>query len=482
MILKQLSIKEGLYEKKFCFDDENNLIYSNENSSGKTTLLRSLLYAMGYRIPETKHFKFNNCEFELTIKTSDDTFIKLIRVKDSQLELISGEEERTYVLPEQEQDVLSIIYNTTNRDLLNNILGTHYFDQEKGWTLLNRGTVIGSIHFNIEELIRGLEGIDCSDLIEQQKIIRDKIEKYKQIQSIIEYKKSLEAYNLSLAPEESDAMILKKMDELTIRKNIIESNLKSLGRTLRDNQRFKKYVSDMNILIRDENGKVTRVTEENIIGLNDSIDFLIAKRKILTNELVETTKNLERLLAEKKLEDNQLEIFKSVDQEKLFDINISRLPINENIAEKTLKDLKQKLLRINEKIKTTTKVDNASMLRIMKSINKYAQKLNLEPHDKFGEKYLFTSNLKELSGAVLHKTVFAFKLAYILEVQSVLGVKLPIILDSPSGKEVDRENIQLMMDILKEDFAENQIIIASIYKYHLPNVNIIELKDRMMNS
>ena len=85
--------------------------------------------------------------------------------------------------------------------------------------------------------------------------------------------------------------------------------------------------------------------------------------------------------------------------------------------------------------------------------------------ESVSQKYLFTSNLKELSGAVLHKMVFAFKLAYIKEIEKKLNIKLPIILDSPRGKEVDDKNIILMMDILKRDFKENQIIIASIFEY-----------------
>ncbi|WP_440970064.1 hypothetical protein ACSS6N_21375 [Peribacillus frigoritolerans] len=56
-------------------------------------------------------------------------------------------------------------------------------------------------------------------------------------------------------------------------------------------------------------------------------------------------------------------------------------------------------------------------------------------------------------------------MAYILEIQRFLGIKLPIVLDSPSGREVDQENIQETMNILMEDFHENQVIIASIYKY-----------------
>lgn len=100
--------------------------------------------------------------------------------------------------------------------------------------------------------------------------------------------------------------------------------------------------------------------------------------------------------------------------------------------------------------------------------------------ESIASSYLFTSNLKELSGAVLHKTVFAFRLAYIIEIQKKLGIKLPLILDSPSGKEVDPDNVQLMMNILKTEFSDNQIIIASIFKYDFASVNTIEIKNRLI--
>ena len=96
------------------------------------------------------------------------------------------------------------------------------------------------------------------------------------------------------------------------------------------------------------------------------------------------------------------------------------------------------------------------------------------------ETYIFTSNLKELSGAVLHKTVFAFRLAYISEVEKLLQIRLPILLDSPSGKEVDRYNVDVMMDILKRDFSDHQIIIASIFEYDFPIIKKIEIGDRLI--
>ena len=61
-----------------------------------------------------------------------------------------------------------------------------------------------------------------------------------------------------------------------------------------------------------------------------------------------------------------------------------------------------------------------------------------------------------------------------------LNIKLPIILDSPSGKEIDQQNIDSMINILRRDFSDNQIIIASIYEYNLADVNKIEIVDRLI--
>ena len=53
-----------------------------------------------------------------------------------------------------------------------------------GWTLLNRGIVIGSIRFNIEELIRGLSGRDCSELIKKENRLLNERQKYNQMFSV----------------------------------------------------------------------------------------------------------------------------------------------------------------------------------------------------------------------------------------------------------------------------------------------------------
>ena len=59
MIIESLTIIDAGYRKTFDFSDNFNLIYSNGvNSVGKTTLLRSIAYCLGYSIPSTKNFDF----------------------------------------------------------------------------------------------------------------------------------------------------------------------------------------------------------------------------------------------------------------------------------------------------------------------------------------------------------------------------------------------------------------------------------------
>ena len=48
--------------------------------------------------------------------------------------------------------------------------------------------------------------------------------------------------------------------------------------------------------------------------------------------------------------------------------------------------------------------------------------------------------------------------------------------------EVDQNNIALMMDILKRDFSDHQIIIASIFTYNFENALSVEIKDRLIDT
>ena len=151
-------------------------------------------------------------------------------------------------------------------------------------------------------------------------------------------------------------------------------------------------------------------------------------------------------------------------------------------VENKIHSVEKEITDINCRIKNITRNSSSTITNIFNNARKYLNELDLDG-DAITEKYLFTSNLKELSGAILHKTVFAFRLACLIEIERTINIKLPIILDSPSGKEVDPENIKKMINILNRDFSDNQIIIASIFEYNnLNNVHKIEIKDRLVDT
>ncbi len=159
----------------------------------------------------------------------------------------------------------------------------------------------------------------------------------------------------------------------------------------------------------------------------------------------------------------------------MSDIDISSIDVK-----KVINDLEKNKKMLEDQISQLTNGGNDVTQSMIKTVQKYMEELGDSEAEKMTWKYLFTKNLKELSGAVLHKTVFSFRLAYIIEIEKVLGIKLPILMDSPKGKEVDDINIGKMMNILQRDFPDNQIIIASIYHY-VPNEHVIRLEGQLLN-
>lgn len=477
MIIQSIRIKEGFAERTFDFTNSVNLIFSKENSKGKTTLLRFVLYSLGYNIPNTRKIRFDRCEVVTTIFVDNVGKVVLSRCSNDFIETTVTGEKKTYILPDQLHDLHRIIFGTDNADVLNNILGAIYADQEKGWTLLNRGTAIGNIRFNIEELIRGLSGCDCSDLIRKETQLSKELSKYRQMASVAKYREEIIAESGTLVSDsysiESDATIA----QLLMQQKALQSELRRIDKSLSDNKRVRQYVAEMKLTVQLPDGTIFPITADSIVGLADTIDFLIAKRKIVSADLRSAMHQLANVQKAQENESEQLAFFQSESMIDIFDRRIASVPIDAGAIDKEIKRLEKMLKSVREEISRMTKSDTGVVMSLYENMVKYASELGVGNSESIVSSYLFTSNLKELSGAVLHKTVFAFRLAYITEIEKHLGIKLPIILDSPSGKEVDQANIRLMVNILKRDFSGNQIIIASIFKYDFASLNVIEIQN-----
>lgn len=474
-------IKQGYLYTEKKFENGFNLIYSEKNSTGKTTLLRCVLYAFGYNIPGTKNFNMNSIETKLVVEKDNGSLFTLERYDVNCIEYIENDNRSTFSLPSQQNELHSVIFGTSNDDILNNLLGAYYADQEKGWTLLNRGKAIAGIRFNIDELIRGLSNRNCEDLLIRKKSVEENLKKYRQIYNIAQYREAISENKNSLVSRTFDEDRFIKVSQLQIERDSLQAEIKRLDRNIVTNRKVVELVNDLKIIVRIPDGTEMCITKDNVVGYKDSINYLKAKKSIASARLHKVLTELNELSMKIEEEDQQLSLFKIETLAEKFDRNIIEVPINSVDVQKVITGLEKERTAINKAIAEKTNSENPVTKSLLDTVKKYMIEFGDSKAEEMSWKYLFTSNLKELSGAVLHKTVFSFRLAYISEIQKVLGIKLPIILDSPSGKEVDQENIKQMMKILMRDFSDNQIIIASIFHY-VDGENVIELKNCLLDS
>lgn len=480
MRLITLIVKQGFFEKTFSFSNKTNIIYSKKNSCGKTTLIRLLLYALGFNIPNTKNLKFDCLEINLILEHEVLGLLKLTRERREQITLTQNSKITTFSLPGEEKNIHQIIFNTSNTDIINNLLGTFYIDQEKGWTLLNRGTVIGSIHFNIEELIRGLGNKNNDKLLHKRDSINQEIKQYRQIIKISEYQKSIQdEANDNIT--DFDSALLNKLEMLKIEYRRLKREKEQIDQLLSDNQNFKTYIESLKLMIRI-NDEIIPLTSDKIEGYSDTIDSLKSKLRFISQDINQVLSKIKKLERDIIPLDEQDTLFTTLSWTQKFNSTLSKLHINQNLLEEHIRKLTIEKSRIDNEIKILTRENNSAAISLYKSIKTYIDLLNINSGEDIPLEYIFTSNLKELSGALLQKLVFSFKMSYLKETEKLLGIKLPIIIDSPSAKELDLDNVRLMFSILKKDFSDNQIFIASIYKYDFneSNSNIIELKNYIL--
>lgn len=479
MKLIQLNLEYNGIKKSFNLESKT-LIHSSKNSAGKSTLLRLLFYSLGYSIPQTKRLPFKKVKTRIVIHTSTGlSYVE--RFNDVVTLNYDDGSSLDYLLPNDEDLVISAIWNSKNRNVVKSILGSIYMDQEKGWTLLNRGTVIGSIKFKVEDLLEGVSERDLSTQKTELENINIEIKKYSQILNIIEYKNHLSKINDdSIFSSDYISELENKLQLKKIRGKELKSKISDLEDSLKENKQFINYVEKMNLVVKDQkSGIEIPVTEDTIIHFNDNQKYIQARVSLLKRELSFVEKDIRETLLEIQKSDNLFSLQSEIDK---ADHLISQVNIPYEQLSQTLSSLKKKKKYLTNEIKEKLSVNNEALNNLHLNIMNYAAKLGVDQYINQSKNYIFTSDLQSLSGAILHKIVFSFKMAYIIELQKYLGYKLPIVLDSPSGRELDQQNVEETFDILNDDFKNNQIIVASIYKYsNFTPSTTIELIDKIFS-
>lgn len=468
----------GNNQKTFTFTSGVNVIFSEKNSVGKTTLLRMLMYALGYQIPNTRGIRFSDYEMILTvIGTGEITFV-LTRNRDY-IEVSYNGTEKGYSLPTDQNEIHTLIFGIENSEVIENLLGAFYVDQEKGWTLLNRGKAIGNIHFSIESLIRGLSHKSNDELSQRLATVKRELRKYRHMLDVAAYKAEINKMGETIYSDSPADEMDTALEVLYCERKPIQEELDRIKSVIRKNTSFEKYITSFRLLVKTPEGAEIPVNKDTLVGYADNTQLLVAKQKVVCEQLAVIDRKIDHI---KSKQTQDLVLFNVKSNLEQFDSEISKIDIDALATKKIITRLEKERKTLEEQVITSVKQNNPLIGELHTLISQYATRLGLdEKYVSARSDYIFTNDLKALSGAIFHKIVFAFKISYVALIWNHTGVYLPIILDSPRGREVSEENVNEMMAILAEDYSDHQIIIASIYNgYEFADKNVIELKDRLL--
>lgn len=468
----------GDNQKIFSFSPGVNVVFSKKNSVGKTTLLRMLMYALGYPIPNTRGIRFSDYETILTVIGANENEFILTRNRDY-IEIVYDETEKGYSLPADQSEIHALIFGIENLEVVDNLLGAFYVDQEKGWTLLNRGKAIGNIHFSLESLLRGLSDKSNDELSQRLAVVKRELRKYRHMLDVAKYKAEINKLGETVYSDSPADEIDTALEVLYCERKPLEEELRRIKSVVRKNSSFEKYIASFRLRVRTPDGNEIPVNKDTLVGYADTAHLLVAKQKIICEQLAVIDRKIHQLKAKQGRESMLFDVKSSLEQ---FDIEISKIEVDALATQRIIAKLEKERKDLEGQVITSVKQNNPLVAELHGLISQYATRLGLdEKYVSARNDYIFTNDLKSLSGAIFHKVVFAFKISYVALIKNHTGVCLPIILDSPSGREVSEENINEMMAILSENYSEHQIIIASIYdSYDFNEKSIIELRDRLL--
>lgn len=481
MIIESLAIHEGMYRKSYSFAKGFTLISSNgRNSVGKTTLIRLIIYALGEEVSMTQGFDPKNLVTELVLITDDGKHLELVRDATTLTIVADGESER-FNPPHDLREIKKRIYGIDNPELADNLLGAHYIDQDKGWTLLNRGKVIGGIQFSIEAFLRGLTNRNYDKQLKRIRELDAEIEKYTFIVEAAGYQNTMVDIPdvAEISPDKSRDR--ERLSQLRIQAASLKKRIATIRKAQNGNERFVNYIVDMGLRVKMDDGSELAITPDNLLYYSDTERYLNGEALALRTELAEIGKHIEEL--EARLDEGEDKLFsvERVDTRE-FDRQIAGMKLDLPMCQDILDSLKKERTSIRQEMGSGCVQGNPLFDSITERVDEYCAYLGIEEYFRNDSRGILTNTLKRKSGTNYHQLVFAFRLAYADAVNRVCGVKLPLIIDSIRGREMSRENFEKCIGLLIEKFSDYQIIIASISGEGIPADSLIKLERRVMEN
>ena len=465
MIIEKLVFEEHPDVSSDCFHSKFNLITSNDvNSTGKSTYCRLIFYALGYTIPSTEGINFDRVDTTACIENNGQKYIVRRSFKVLVVESTAGSWSKTFSLPDEHISFISYIFGVDNLRIASNLLGLMYIDQEKGWTLLNRGKVIGNNRFSIDELVSALKNIDCEDLFKERDAIEREIDKYQALLNMNSIKEEYYENNNNLEVITLGEDIKKKIASIQLAIQNIKQNIDEIIKVIKQDKSFFEYIEAMSLYVKTTEGLV-KVTKENIEN-SCNIEYLKAEKALLMNQLSRLESERAKMMREYEAVINGTNLFGeniTIDTEKKINSALSSINVDVEAIRALLKQAKKEHEGIKTQIRTRIRWNNEYISKIYELFFEYARRLNVERFISDKIDYIFTDNLRGKTGALFQKLIIAYKVAAIKVVEQAINTKLFLVIDSPKAKELDDKNTKQMMEFLQSELSDNQVIVASIF-------------------
>ncbi len=508
MIIKKIAFgnkNEAFIESRF--KGNTNIIFSNDNNRGKTLLLQSIVYSIGYEsiFPSgfnTKSYYFYaNIEFD----KKDVEFLRKgnsILVLNNQKLLVFNSitefkyyfDKEIYKLPKIDKDGeikladLSLLYELfflgqDKRNTSNLIV--------KG--LNNKVDFLNLIYSFLGVSVTKENKYDIENLKKDKAILETKIKSEAKKIMIIKSNPEIASFISSASNNIDFKNTSNQLDE--IHKNIAE--LKK-NRNREENRKIKleALISELNSLNRTLNeGKVkcSDCGSDKIVFSNEDFEFEVSNNFVRQN-IIQSIKENISLKSDIILEFNN-EIIK--EQEQLNNLLDSTTPEAKNYIlfqdefvdsreiDRTVLNLQNELTAIENKLKNneTKIVSNKESQRqiisdILKEMKRYYQIIDPQGLLQFDD--VFTKNGETYSGSEGQEYYFCKLLA----LNNILKHNFPIIVDSFREGELSSSKEELMIEEYKK--LNKQVILTSTLKkeeydsnkyFNFEGLNVIDFSD-----
>ena len=512
--IKIIELEKGKFGE-YSFSEGVNII-NGGNGSGKSSLIKSIMYCLGYEIKNwSTNFKVNGMIFELNITVNGKEYsLKRFReyfiLNNKIMKLLEYREKILKCLNIK----LKLSLSKANSEVIpypTDILMYNYLDQDSSWD----GKIFYNNHKNysmyakkeLEKVLSYYLGISNdfinelilkeSDLKRKSDSLKQNIEKLEYSQKILNYdeenKISLDINDFEFEIKELE----KKLKNIYNEENIVKYKIFDTTKKIQDidldireleviysdlkekNKKTEKFIcKTCNSKINQEMFLKKYDIEKDMYSIFSIYELQIKEKEKLVKQLEKCTQDnenikkelfkIENILKTKKENISLKEVIESkskIEGTKKINEFLENFKKEKSLIQVEIKELSKKIRKEKEKLKSLTTEYKNKFNILLDEINLLFEKIDLE---QMKDKFLDFSKMPD-TGAAKNLYYMSIYFVYWKLLDESSTIKIPFILDTIIKDEMDMSNKKNISKLIEENVLtlENQIIFGYTEKANI---------------